>query len=208
VGTRKIHPHHSGNTKAAVSGGFQSPLSDLSLEKCAHSPALTALPLTDKRRSVDNPVARIWSCQPSRCRWPSRVTGRLQLLQMDGMLSGRARWELIPKGDETRLATTFEYALPASSCLPRQPGAREAGSGSRWARKTGSADEPDPRLAAPAPTPPVCGHVAGVVVRSGSMWRWVGTRARESTGYRLRAPWARLMVLHGWRAGEHYLMFS
>jgi uncharacterized membrane protein len=38
--------------------------------------------------------------------------GRLQLLQMDGMLSGRARWELTPDGDGTLLMTTFDYALP------------------------------------------------------------------------------------------------
>jgi uncharacterized membrane protein len=38
--------------------------------------------------------------------------GRLQLLQMDGMLSGRARWELAPDGDGTLLTTTFDYALP------------------------------------------------------------------------------------------------
>jgi uncharacterized membrane protein len=38
--------------------------------------------------------------------------GRLQLLQMEGMLSGRARWELTPEGDRTRLTTTFDYALP------------------------------------------------------------------------------------------------
>jgi uncharacterized protein YndB with AHSA1/START domain len=37
---------------------------------------------------------------------------RLQLLQMEGMLSGRARWELTPEGDRTRLTTTFDYALP------------------------------------------------------------------------------------------------
>jgi uncharacterized membrane protein len=36
---------------------------------------------------------------------------RLQLLQMEGMLSGRARWELTPEGDGTRLTTTFDYAL-------------------------------------------------------------------------------------------------
>lgn len=36
----------------------------------------------------------------------------LQLFQMEGMLSGRARWELIPDGDGTRLTTTFDYALP------------------------------------------------------------------------------------------------
>jgi hypothetical protein len=38
---------------------------------------------------------------------------KLQLLQMEGMLSGRARWELSPEGDGTRLTTTFDYALPA-----------------------------------------------------------------------------------------------
>jgi uncharacterized protein YndB with AHSA1/START domain len=38
--------------------------------------------------------------------------GKLQVLQMEGMLSGRARWELTPKGDGTRLTTTFDYALP------------------------------------------------------------------------------------------------
>ena len=37
---------------------------------------------------------------------------RLQLLQMEGMLSGRARWELTPEGEATRLTTTFDYALP------------------------------------------------------------------------------------------------
>ena len=39
--------------------------------------------------------------------------GKLQLLQMEGLLSGRARWELTPEGDRTRLTTTFDYALPA-----------------------------------------------------------------------------------------------
>jgi carbon monoxide dehydrogenase subunit G len=38
--------------------------------------------------------------------------GSLQLFQMEGMLSGRARWELVPEGDGTRLTTTFDYALP------------------------------------------------------------------------------------------------
>ena len=38
--------------------------------------------------------------------------GKLQVLQMEGMLSGRARWELTPEGDGTRLTTTFDYALP------------------------------------------------------------------------------------------------
>jgi hypothetical protein len=38
--------------------------------------------------------------------------GKLQLLQMDGMLSGRARWELTREGQGTRLTTTFDYTLP------------------------------------------------------------------------------------------------
>jgi hypothetical protein len=38
--------------------------------------------------------------------------GKLQLLQLDGTMSGRARWELTPEGDGTRLTTTFDYALP------------------------------------------------------------------------------------------------
>jgi carbon monoxide dehydrogenase subunit G len=37
---------------------------------------------------------------------------KLQLFQMEGMLSGRARWELTPEGDGTRLTTTFDYTLP------------------------------------------------------------------------------------------------
>jgi uncharacterized protein YndB with AHSA1/START domain len=37
---------------------------------------------------------------------------KLQLFEMEGMLSGRARWELTPEGDGTRLTTTFDYALP------------------------------------------------------------------------------------------------
>jgi uncharacterized protein YndB with AHSA1/START domain len=41
--------------------------------------------------------------------------GKLQLLQMDGMLSGRARWELTPEDDGTRLTTTFDYALPGGA---------------------------------------------------------------------------------------------
>ena len=41
--------------------------------------------------------------------------GKLQLLQMDGMLSGRARWELTAEGDGTRLTTTFDYALPGGA---------------------------------------------------------------------------------------------
>jgi uncharacterized membrane protein len=34
---------------------------------------------------------------------------------MDGMLSGRARWELTAEGDRTRLTTTFDYALPGGA---------------------------------------------------------------------------------------------
>ena len=37
---------------------------------------------------------------------------RLHVFQMDGMLSGRARWELTPDGDGARLTTTFDYSLP------------------------------------------------------------------------------------------------
>ena len=40
---------------------------------------------------------------------------KLQLLQMEGMLSGRARWEVTPSGDGTRLTTTFDYALPGGA---------------------------------------------------------------------------------------------
>ena len=38
--------------------------------------------------------------------------GKLQLFQMEGMLSGRARWEVTPEGDGTVLTTTFDYVLP------------------------------------------------------------------------------------------------
>lgn len=38
--------------------------------------------------------------------------GKLQVLQMHGMLSGLARWELTPEADGTCLTTTFDYALP------------------------------------------------------------------------------------------------
>jgi len=38
--------------------------------------------------------------------------GKLQLLQMEGMLSGQARWEVTPAGNGTALTTTFEYVLP------------------------------------------------------------------------------------------------
>jgi carbon monoxide dehydrogenase subunit G len=37
---------------------------------------------------------------------------RLQVLRMEGMLSGRASWEVIAAGDGTRLTTTFDYSLP------------------------------------------------------------------------------------------------
>jgi len=36
----------------------------------------------------------------------------LQLLEMGGMLSGEARWEVTPAGDGTALTTTFDYVLP------------------------------------------------------------------------------------------------
>jgi uncharacterized membrane protein len=38
--------------------------------------------------------------------------GKLQLFEMEGMLSGRARWEVVPEGEETRVTTTFDYKLP------------------------------------------------------------------------------------------------
>ena len=41
--------------------------------------------------------------------------GKLQLFQMEGMLSGRARWELTPEGDGTLLTTTFDYTLPGGA---------------------------------------------------------------------------------------------
>jgi uncharacterized membrane protein len=34
---------------------------------------------------------------------------------MEGMLSGRARWELTPEDDGTRLTTTFDYGLPGGA---------------------------------------------------------------------------------------------
>ena len=37
---------------------------------------------------------------------------RLQVLEMEGMLRGRARWELASNGAGTLLTTTFDYALP------------------------------------------------------------------------------------------------
>jgi carbon monoxide dehydrogenase subunit G len=40
---------------------------------------------------------------------------RLQVLQMEGMLSGRASWELVPDGNGTRLTTTFDYELPGGA---------------------------------------------------------------------------------------------
>lgn len=41
--------------------------------------------------------------------------GKLQFLQMDGMLSGHAYWELAPKDDGTVLTTTFEYVMPGGA---------------------------------------------------------------------------------------------
>lgn len=40
---------------------------------------------------------------------------KLQVLQMEGMLSGHARWELIPQDDGTHLTTTFDYELPGGA---------------------------------------------------------------------------------------------
>lgn len=40
---------------------------------------------------------------------------KLQVLQMEGILSGHARWELTPDGDGTRLAATFDYELPGGA---------------------------------------------------------------------------------------------
>lgn len=37
---------------------------------------------------------------------------KLQVLKMEGMLSGRARWEVSADGGGTRLTTTFDYELP------------------------------------------------------------------------------------------------
>jgi carbon monoxide dehydrogenase subunit G len=37
--------------------------------------------------------------------------GKLQLFQIEGMMSGRARWKLTPEGDGTRLTTMFDYTL-------------------------------------------------------------------------------------------------
>jgi uncharacterized protein YndB with AHSA1/START domain len=41
--------------------------------------------------------------------------GRLQLFQIEGMLSGRARWELTPEGDGTRLTTRSTTPCRAAS---------------------------------------------------------------------------------------------
>jgi coenzyme Q-binding protein COQ10 len=38
--------------------------------------------------------------------------GRLQLFEMEGTLSGRARWEVDPEDGGTWLTTTFDYGLP------------------------------------------------------------------------------------------------
>jgi carbon monoxide dehydrogenase subunit G len=37
---------------------------------------------------------------------------KLQLFQMEGILSGQARWELAPAGDGTALTAVFDYTLP------------------------------------------------------------------------------------------------
>jgi uncharacterized membrane protein len=40
---------------------------------------------------------------------------KLQRFQMEGMLSGQARWELIPEGEGTTLTTVFDYVLPGGA---------------------------------------------------------------------------------------------
>src|SRR2546423_14862519 len=42
--------------------------------------------------------------------------GKLQLLQMDGMMSGRGRWQLTPDGEGTRLTTPFDNLLAEGAC--------------------------------------------------------------------------------------------
>ena len=37
--------------------------------------------------------------------------GKLQLFRIEGMMSGRARWELTPERDGTHLTTMFNYTL-------------------------------------------------------------------------------------------------
>jgi carbon monoxide dehydrogenase subunit G len=37
---------------------------------------------------------------------------KLHLFEMEGMLRGRARWEVTPEREGTRLTTTFDYELP------------------------------------------------------------------------------------------------
>lgn len=38
--------------------------------------------------------------------------GKLHLLEMEGMLRGRARWEVTSEGAASLLTTTFDYSLP------------------------------------------------------------------------------------------------
>ena len=38
--------------------------------------------------------------------------GKLALLQIDGIISGRARWEMIPEAEGTRLTATYDYVPP------------------------------------------------------------------------------------------------
>ena len=47
--------------------------------------------------------------------------GKLQLLQMEGMLSRQARWELTAEAEGSRLTTTFEHALPRAAWWASSP---------------------------------------------------------------------------------------
>ena len=61
---------------------------------------------------------------------------KVQVLEMSGMLSGEARWEVSPQGAGTRLTTTFDYALPggvlgrtADALIVKRMNARSLGEG-------------------------------------------------------------------------------
>jgi uncharacterized membrane protein len=71
-----------------------------------------AAPFPEKGGKVDFKVKSAGMSMPITETVLDYQPDKLQLLQMEGMLSGRARWELTPEGDGTRLTTTFDYALP------------------------------------------------------------------------------------------------